>query len=379
MADVHISESGTVVFDADASHDDLTQHTDGAFAVSVPGADGTASTATVNGISSSTGAPDIVTDLRLTKADLADAFAPAVNGREDTGAPAATHNPMAQPRDALNGDSHPPTHDMNSKASTSARDDEERDAQAEAMVIDSLRMQVQDLYTQVSQLNSKLVRSYDRVSDLEDDLHVASTSSRSSALKIAQLELERSQHLSALNTGLLVERSAVAAELTNIMERATAEAARAGKAENARHEIERELDDLSAGLFGQANSMVAQARFAAAGSERKVEEAELALRAAEDAVAAMQRQMQQLQAEKEAAETEAERVRVSMGKGKWIESDATAPSTKAIRLLSSHNPYQEFLLFVAHLRSIRPVSAHPPAMATLLPLPFPARLQAEDS
>jgi hypothetical protein len=287
----------------------------------------------------------------------------AKNGREALDVPVST--------------STPDTYDAS--PSPIDRTEEERDEQAEAMVIESLRAQVQDLFSQVTQLNTKLVRSYDRVSDLEDDLHMSSANARSSALKIAQLELERTQHLSALNTGLLVERSAVAAELTRVMERATDEAARAGKAESARAEIERELDDLSAGLFNQANNMVAQARFAQAGSERKVEEAETALRAAEDAVAAMQTQVQALQREKEKAQAESEHMEMRMGKGKWIERASMAPSSKEVRLLSSHSPYQEFLLFVAHLRSIRPSHATPPAMSTLLPLPFLGRLQSEDS
>jgi len=142
----------------------------------------------------------------------------------------------------------------------------------------------------VTQLNNKLVKSYDRVSDLEDNLHVASSTIRSSTLRISQLELERTQHLSALNTGLLVEKSHVTAELTRLMEKATEEAAQRGQAETARRDIEKDLDDLSASLFSQANTMVAEARYARALSERKVEQAELALKGAEEAVATMQQQ-----------------------------------------------------------------------------------------
>ena len=46
------------------------------------------------------------------------------------------------------------------------------------LVIASLRTQISDLFSQVSQLNNKLVKSYDRVSDLEDDLHVTNASLR---------------------------------------------------------------------------------------------------------------------------------------------------------------------------------------------------------
>ena len=253
------------------------------------------------------------------------------------------------------------------------------DPDAQAMVIDSLRTQVQDLFSQVTQLNNKLVRSYDRVSDLEDEIHVTSSNLRQATLKISQLELERTQHLSALSTGLLVEKSHVTAELTRLMEKATEEAARRGQAESARAEIEKDLDDLSAGLFNQANTMVAEARIAEARSARKLEETEAALRSAEEIVGALQAQMQTLQSEKEQADRRVEEMRIRMGKGKWVDrSPENARSTRP-RLLASHVPYHEFLVFVSHLRAIRPASAQPPAMSTLLPLPLLARLVAEDS
>ncbi|PPQ77976.1 hypothetical protein CVT25_015443 [Psilocybe cyanescens] len=252
------------------------------------------------------------------------------------------------------------------------------DKDAQDMVIDSLRSQIQDLISQVSQLNNKLVKSYDRVSDLEDDLHVASANVRTSSLKISQLELERTQHLSALNTGLLVEKSHVTTELTRLMEKATEEAAQRGQAESARIAIEKDLDDLSASLFGQANSMVAEARYDKHLSERKVEDAERALKSAEEAVQLMQAQMQAIQAEREEAEQKTREMEVVMGKGKWIER-RDGDTTISLRLLSTHSPYQDYMAFIAHLRILHPTSPNTPAMSTLLQLPFLARLMTEDS
>lgn len=165
------------------------------------------------------------------------------------------------------------------------------------------------------------------------------------------------------------------------MEKATEEAAQRGQAETAREQIEKDLDDLSAGLFGQANTMVAEARFNRAMSERKAEEAERALRETEEVVQLMQQQMQELQAEKDASERRMAEMSATMGKGKWV---ARSPSPSSMvklapRLLSSHLPYQEFLMFVAHLRTLRPNSPQVPAMSTLLPLPFLARLASEDT
>ncbi|KAJ7449120.1 proline-rich protein [Mycena galericulata] len=255
------------------------------------------------------------------------------------------------------------------------------DPDAQEMLITSLRSQIQDLFSQVTQLNGKLVKSYDRVSDLEDDLHMASAQARQSSLKISQLELERTQHLSALNTGLLVEKSHVTAELTRLMEKATDEAAQRGQAESAKADIEKDLDDLSATLFAQANTMVAEARYAQAMTERRVEQAETALKGAEEMVGIMQHQMQSLQGEKDEAERKAREMQLVMGKGKWVDrrSGSSSALVKETRLLSSHLPYQEFLLFVAHLRSVHPSSTSPPAMTTLLPMAFLARLSSEDS
>lgn len=200
------------------------------------------------------------------------------------------------------------------------RDQDASDAQAQ--IIASLRSQVTDLFSQVTQLNGKLVKSYDRVSDLEDQLHDSESSLRNASVAVSSLELERTHHLAALDTGLLVEKQHVTAELNRLMERATEEAAQRGQAETARRDIEKELDDLSASLFLQANTMVAEARLARAKSERKVCEAEEALKGAEEAVKVMQTQMQALQADKENAERQAEEARLSMGKGKWVEQDA---------------------------------------------------------
>ncbi|TCD71905.1 hypothetical protein EIP91_000037 [Steccherinum ochraceum] len=254
---------------------------------------------------------------------------------------------------------------------------EQSDPDAQAMVIESLKSQCQDLFSQVTQLNSKLVKSYDRVSDLEDELHVTSANLRSSTLKVSNLELERTQHLSALSTGLLVEKDHVTTELTRLMEKATEEAARRGQAESARAEIEKDLDDLSAGLFDQANRMVAEARWGRAQSERKAEETEKALRGAEEVVGMLQAQMQSLQTEKELSERRVVEMRAVMGKGKWV--SRPQPHHSQSRYLSCHLPYHEYIQFIAHLRSLRPSSPQVPAVTTLLPLPFLARLVSEDS
>ena len=125
--------------------------------------------------------------------------------------------------------------------------------------------------------------------------------------------------------------------------------------------------------------MVAEARLARARSERKVIETEQALKGAEEVVAALRAQMQSLEAEKEHSERQVEEMRATMGKGKWVPRSPTRSEVSKTKLLASHSPYMEFLLFITHLRTIRPTSPQIPAMSTLLPLPFLARLVSEDS
>ncbi len=283
-----------------------------------------------------------------------------------------------------NSDGSPPKEEQNSAENKvingkTSHEHYAADPEAQEMVVESLRNQIQDLFSQVTQLNAKLVKSYDRVSDLEDDLHVASAQLRASSVKVSQLEPERTQHLAALNTGLLVEKHHVTAELNRLMDKATEEAAQRGQAESAKAEIEKEIDDLSANLFNQANTMVAEARYARHISERKANDAEQALKGAEEAVSLMQQQVQALQEEKESAEKQTTEMQSLIGKGKWVERRESHAPTLALRLFNSHVPYQEYLVFVTHLRHLHAPSPSIPAMSTLLPLPFLTRLSTEDS
>ncbi|KIO19862.1 hypothetical protein M407DRAFT_30476 [Tulasnella calospora MUT 4182] len=256
-------------------------------------------------------------------------------------------------------------------------------------IIESLRAQNNELFGQVTQLNSKLVQSYDRVSDLEDADHLTQAALRNANLRVAQLEMERMEHLSALDTGLLVEKAHVTQEFSRLMEKVSEESAQRGVAETAKYQIEKDLDDLSASLFNQANTMVAEARFARAQSEKKAASAETAMKGAEEAVALMQSQMQSLSEAREKAEQEAEAMRELVSKSgagerrirttSLISSGSQAGLATIPKLIKGHAPYEEFIAFLMHLRSLRPASQQPPPLSSIISLPFLARLIAEDS
>src|SRR6266545_3765072 len=212
-------------------------------------------------------------------------MAMATNGTDSEASQRST-TPTPNGTTHTKGEVSPPPH-LNGKVNGQHDDQNDESDSENEMVIHSLRVQNQDLYTQVQDLNSKLVQSYERVSDLEHNLELSSTSQSQLLSKITQLETLQLQHAKLVDSGELVERWQVKNELTGLMERATEEAAQRGEAESARKEIETELEELSASLFGQANRMVVEARVRREESERRLEEAERALKGAEEAMRGM--------------------------------------------------------------------------------------------
>ncbi|KAF8741254.1 GDP/GTP exchange factor Sec2p, partial [Rhizoctonia solani] len=246
-------------------------------------------------------------------------------------------------------------------------------------LVETLRTQLTDTHNQLDLLNSKLVKSYDRVSTLEDSLDNANDSLNAARARISELEAAKASHEAALETGVLVEREHVAHELSRLMERATEEAAQRGVADAARSRIETELDDLSADLFARANTMVAEARIARAASERKVEETEGALKSAEDAIKSMQMQMQQMVEARREAEMKVAEMHARIGKGKWTQQDGPLElDGPRRRLYNTHTVYREYVAFISHLRGLRSNAAVIPQLSSLTSLPFIARLIVED-
>ena len=194
-----------------------------------------------------------------------------------------------------------------------------------------------DLITQVTGLNAKLVTSYNRISDLEDDLSIAHSQILGHTTRIAELNKEREQYSNALNTGLLVEKAYVVSEMQRMMERVVDESAQRGQAESDRTRIETELEELSASLFGEANKMVAVERLARARAEAKSEHLEQTLRDTERMMREQQALMRELQE--------------GRGDAKVEETPAPVVAPVAEVILSINNvPYQEFLGFLGFLR-----------------------------
>lgn len=209
-----------------------------------------------------------------------------------------------------------------------------------------------DLRNQVTGLNAKLVTSFNRVSDLEDDLSIAHNRILAYTTQIAELNKEREQHLFALNTGLLVEKAHVTTEMQRMMDRVLDETAQRGKAESDKTRIEAELEELSASLFNEANKMVAVERLERARAEEKSANLEESLRNTERMMAEQQDMLKNLQAQIEKGASSEEPLAISQHS--VPESDALERSVIPETVVSINiQPYYEFVAFVEHLRAMQ--------------------------
>lgn len=205
-----------------------------------------------------------------------------------------------------------------------------------------------DLRNQVTSLNSKLVMSFNRISDLEDDLSVAHNRILAHTTHIAELHKEREQHLFALNTGLLVEKAHVTSEMQRMMDRVLDETAQRGKAESDKSRIETELEELSASLFNEANKMVAVERLERARAEEKSAQLQESLRDTERILAEQQDMLKNLQQKIEQGQLGEEVSQEVPDREPTLASARFDPS-----LSINIQPYHEFISFVEYLRSLQ--------------------------
>lgn len=297
------------------------------------------------------------------------------------GTPTAEQVALNESVKQLDGDSH------EQKAPAEDLDDPRE------LVISSLRTQISDLFSQVNLLNSKLVQSYDRVSTLEETLD--DNTERLRAIEGERmnlereksvLEMERAKQEQMVKDGRLVERSAVAAELTRLMEESMASSNAKLSAEAKHKQMESELSDLSANLFSTANEMVATERQLRASVEESLASTKASNALLEKQLEATRLQLGGAEREKEilreqAGRTEKETEELRKALRGVNSSNVMSQGTGGIlRMMNSHAPYKnEYLGFLAHLRGMVTTTPNVPAVTSLLTLPFLARLAVEDS
>ncbi|GHJ87176.1 hypothetical protein NliqN6_3578 [Naganishia liquefaciens] len=255
------------------------------------------------------------------------------------------------------------------------------------MLVDTLRTELSTLTDQAAVLNAKLLASLDRVATLEDAVYQRTAVEREKDAQIVELERAKAQWEESMNTGLLVERTAVKAEMQRLVEGLVEEERRRGSAEEGRARVENEVDDLSATLFEQANTMVAAEKMARTQAETRLRQAEENLAAAEAAMRDMQQHLQSLPTLLPAIDVVGRTAATATTTTTTTTTTSPPPPAEPPRERSyntSHVPHAEFLAFIAYLRTHRPRRPEhlaffpPPAIASLLAQPFLARAERED-
>ncbi|ORY30392.1 hypothetical protein BCR39DRAFT_529653 [Naematelia encephala] len=236
-------------------------------------------------------------------------------------------------------------------------------------LIASLRSQLTLLSDQAQALNQKLVESISVHADLEDQHYHLQTSHKELQAKTESLEKDKKSWEESINSGLLVERSQIRDEMQRLAAGLVEEERRRGSAEERREAVEGEINDLTAKLFMEAQAMVAVEHMARAKAEDRLKTTVENLAAAEAAMRDMQLHLQSLP-------TSA--IPVSPP------SSSRMPSAFERKYLSSHVPFAEFIIFLQHLRALRPLretsksAFPPPQIINLMAQPFLARIITED-
>ncbi|KAK4335199.1 Flavoprotein-like protein YCP4 [Rhodotorula toruloides] len=256
-----------------------------------------------------------------------------------------------------------------------------------------LRAQITDLASQVTSLNSKLVKSYTTRGELEDELHEKQEQERAMRKRVADLEKDKEKWEKEIEAGGWVEKTHVQGEMQRLMAKVVEETKTRETAVQAHTALETEVENLTSNLFSEANKMVAFERLARARAEEKtrtVEEAGVSMQALleevqvglkdtvlklekrDEEVATLKRRLaalgepveeDQVQ-EGESAEGDVGAIVFSDGEhltpidtrvaASAGPSSAISPShLSAPKLLTSVLPYHEFLAFVTYLRQTR--------------------------
>ncbi|TIA90690.1 hypothetical protein E3P99_01432 [Wallemia hederae] len=256
-------------------------------------------------------------------------------------------------------------------------------AEPHALVIASLRAQIDELTSQLNSLNAKLVLSFDKCDTLEYDLDATHQNTARLESYIAQLEKEKALVKQNLDNGTLVERENVMHELTRMVDSIVTETQKATLARQDKAAIEQDLDDLSANLFGEANRMVGVERLLKAQEIERRKVAEERLAEAEEAVRLTQQQMNGWVERAERAEKG-----ITNGTSSTavttVTNTTTHPTSSFIplSLTNTHIPYLEFQSYLntlANLITIRQSQAKETALPPLdLGHPFLRRVLEED-
>jgi len=112
-----------------------------------------------------------------------------------------------------------------------------------------------DLNVEVAALSNKLINAINHQTQLDDSLSQTRHELEISRARVKQLEAVAKENSEMLANGLLVKKSDIEVETMQLKDRLNEESRLRAKAEEEKRVIERELEGLTAALFGEANEV----------------------------------------------------------------------------------------------------------------------------
>lgn len=205
-----------------------------------------------------------------------------------------------------------------------------------------------DLNDEMANMSTKLVNAINHQAMLDGKLQTTKHELEQARAQIERLEAAARRHTDLISQGLLITREDADREKATLTKSLAEEQEKRAKAENEKRRGESELQDLTAALFTEANTMVEQARRETEAEQKRTEQYKNQLQDAETLLQSHQAQLQDLKAvlEKISSERDEE------------ESNAhslTAPSTPAVGPQDKMSRFLE----ASHLSPITPGSDEP--------------------
>ncbi|KAG8627029.1 hypothetical protein KVT40_004512 [Elsinoe batatas] len=179
-----------------------------------------------------------------------------------------------------------------------------------------------DLSGEVSMLSTKLINAINHSTNLDDSLQHVRVELEASRKRIEELEADAKKHAADIETGVLVKKAEVDEQIQQL--RTELEEARREReaSDRAKRGIETELENLTASLFEEANTMVADARKESEAAERRTAQLRSQLQDTETLLESQQEQLQDLKGVMERLGSERD-------VNEPLPQLATAPSTPA--------------------------------------------------
>lgn len=179
-----------------------------------------------------------------------------------------------------------------------------------------------DLSGEVAALSTKLINAINHSTGLDDSLHHVRAELEAAKRRIQELERENMNHVKDIADGVLLKKAEVDANMQKLRSEMDQARRERETADKAKKQMEVELESLTASLFEQANTMVADARRENEAAERRNAQLRAQLGDTETLLSSQQEQLQDLKSVMEKMSMERDETETATHR-------STAPSTPA--------------------------------------------------